>query len=85
MRLSDAGLHQRRTKALYLNHRPTPWLTEDATRDRSNRLLDPADTLKRVMCMHDAIIVMQPHALVSRLNMRPQLLNSTNGTVRGYG
>jgi hypothetical protein len=40
MRLSDAGLHQRRTKALYLNHRSTPWLTEDVTRDRSNRLLE---------------------------------------------
>jgi hypothetical protein len=39
MRLSDAGLHQRRTKALYPNHRLPPWLTEDATRDRSNRLL----------------------------------------------
>jgi hypothetical protein len=40
MRLSDAGLHQRQTKALYPNHRLPPWLTEDATRDRSNRLLD---------------------------------------------
>jgi hypothetical protein len=40
MRLSDAGLHQRQTKALYPNHRPPPWLTEDATRDGSNRMLD---------------------------------------------
>ena len=40
MRLSDAGLRQRQTKAVYLNHRFPPWLTEDATRDRSNRLLD---------------------------------------------
>jgi hypothetical protein len=40
MRLSDAGLHQRGTKALYLNHQFPPWLTEDVTRDRSNRLLD---------------------------------------------
>ena len=39
MRLSDAGLHRRRTKALYPNHRFPPWPTEDATRDRSNRLL----------------------------------------------
>jgi len=30
MRLSDAGLHQRQTKALYPNHRLPPWLTEDA-------------------------------------------------------
>jgi hypothetical protein len=47
MRLSDAGLHQRRTKALYPNHRLPPWLTEDVTRDRSNRLLDVAVTLLR--------------------------------------
>jgi hypothetical protein len=39
MRLSDAGLHQRQTKALYPNHRLPPWLNEDDTRDRSNRLL----------------------------------------------
>jgi hypothetical protein len=29
MSLSDAGLHQRQTKALDLNHRSPPWLTED--------------------------------------------------------
>jgi hypothetical protein len=40
MRLSDAGLHQRQTKALDLNHRLPPCPNEDATRDRSNRLLD---------------------------------------------
>jgi hypothetical protein len=40
MRLSDAGLHRRQTKPLYLNHRLPPWPTEDATRDRSNRLLE---------------------------------------------
>src|SRR5580692_8563898 len=39
MRLSDAGLRQRQTKTLYPNHRLPPWLTEDAPRDRSNRLL----------------------------------------------
>jgi len=39
MRLSDAGLRRRQTKLIYLNHRPPPWLTEDATRDRSNRWL----------------------------------------------
>ena len=39
MRLSDAGLHQRQTKALCPDHRLPPWLTEDARRDRSNRLL----------------------------------------------
>src|ERR1035438_3687126 len=40
MRLSDAGLRQRKTKAVYPDHRLPPWLTEDAPRDRSNRLLD---------------------------------------------
>jgi hypothetical protein len=39
MRLSDAALRRRQTKALYPNHRLPPWFTEDATRDRSNRLL----------------------------------------------
>src|SRR5882672_4391645 len=39
MRLIDAGLRRRPTKLIYLNHRPPPWLTEDVTRDRSNRLL----------------------------------------------
>jgi hypothetical protein len=29
MRLSDAGLHQRQTKALNPNHRPPPWPNED--------------------------------------------------------
>ena len=40
MRLSDAGLRCRQTKLIYPNHRSPPWLTEDAPRDRSNRLLD---------------------------------------------
>jgi hypothetical protein len=40
MRLSDAGWRCRQTKLLFPNHRSPPWLTEDATRDRSNRLLD---------------------------------------------
>jgi hypothetical protein len=44
MRLSDAGLRRCKTKQIYPNHRPPPWLTEDATRDRSNRLLDSALT-----------------------------------------
>jgi hypothetical protein len=40
MRLSDAGLRQRQTKLIYPNHRIPPFLIEDATRDRSNRLLE---------------------------------------------
>jgi hypothetical protein len=43
MRLSDAGIRRRQTKALDPNHRLPPGLTEDATRDRSiYRLLDAA-------------------------------------------
>jgi len=34
MRLRDAGLRQCQTKALYFNHRPSPWPTKDATRER---------------------------------------------------
>jgi len=40
MRLSDAGLHRRQTKAVYPNHPFPPWLTEEVPRDRSNRLLE---------------------------------------------
>src|SRR6266478_9970975 len=39
MRLSDAGLRRLKTKTVYPDHRSPPWLTEDAPRDRSNRLL----------------------------------------------
>jgi hypothetical protein len=47
MRLSDARMRLCQTKLLYLNHRLPPWLTEDATRDRSNRLLDAYVPLNR--------------------------------------
>ena len=40
MRLSDAGFSRRQAKLIYPNHQLPPWLTEDAPRDRSNRLLD---------------------------------------------
>src|ERR1700735_4052716 len=39
MRLSEAWLRCRQTKLVYPNHRLPPWLTGDATRDRSNRWL----------------------------------------------
>ena len=39
IRLSDAGLLCRRTNLIYADHRLPPWPTEDAARDRSNRLL----------------------------------------------
>jgi hypothetical protein len=70
MRLSDAVLRQRQTKTLYPNHRLPPWLTDDAARDRSNRLLEdsrlitraynggrcyhPTDKLDRRQSMRDA-------------------------------
>jgi hypothetical protein len=31
MRLSDAGLRRRKTRLIYPNHRPSPWLNEYAT------------------------------------------------------
>src|ERR1700722_10879498 len=40
MRLSDAGLRCRQMKLIYPNHRLPPWPNENATRDRSNRMLD---------------------------------------------
>src|SRR5260370_2931911 len=43
MRLSDARLRCRKSKQLYPDHRLPPSLTEDATRDRSNRLLAVAE------------------------------------------
>jgi len=47
MRLSDVGLHRRRTEALYPSHRLPPWLTEDASpRDRSNRLLGASERIR---------------------------------------
>jgi hypothetical protein len=33
-------LRRRKTKLIYPDHRLPPWFTEDATRDRSNRLLE---------------------------------------------
>jgi hypothetical protein len=42
MRLSDARLRRLKTKLIYPDHRLPPWLNEDATRGRSNRLLDGA-------------------------------------------
>src|SRR5580658_22110 len=39
MRLSDAEVRHRQTEPLNPNHRSPPWFTEDAPRDRSNRLL----------------------------------------------
>jgi hypothetical protein len=40
MRLSDAGLRQRQTKALNPNHQSPPWLSEDAAPRSLEPLLD---------------------------------------------
>jgi hypothetical protein len=40
MRFSDAGFRQRRTKALYPNHRLPRWLNENAPRDSLELILD---------------------------------------------
>jgi hypothetical protein len=51
MRLSDAGFRRLQTKLIYPDHQPPPWLTEDATRDRSNRFLDATrETLAPSQC-----------------------------------
>ena len=53
MRLSDAGLRQCQTEAIYPDHRLPPWLTEDATRDRSNRLLEADRSDYAFLCARD--------------------------------
>ena len=50
MRLSDVGLRRRQTKLLYPNHRPPPWLIEDAT----PRSLEPGVRLPRDACIEAA-------------------------------
>jgi hypothetical protein len=59
MRLSDAGLRQRQTKLIYPNHRPPPWLIEDAARDRSNRLLGDgrASSRTETQCIKRAMLI----------------------------
>ena len=54
MRLSDAGLRQRQTKLLYLNHRPPPWLTEDATPRSLEPIVRRPHTLTLVRAMTPA-------------------------------
>ena len=43
MRLGDADRRWCKAKAVYPNHRSSPWLTEDASHDRSNRWLRGID------------------------------------------
>jgi len=51
MRLSDAGLRQRPTKLIYLNHRPPPWLTEDAAPRSLEPIVRRPHTLRLVRAM----------------------------------
>jgi hypothetical protein len=54
MRLSDAGLRQRQTKLIYLNHRSLLGSPKTRPRDRSNRLLGHGTTKKIVtMAIHN--------------------------------
>jgi hypothetical protein len=48
LRLSDTGLRRLKTKPLYPNHRLPPALIEDATRVRSNRLLDGSAAMREL-------------------------------------
>jgi hypothetical protein len=50
MRLSDAGLRQRRAKALYPNHRLLLGSPKLLPRDRSNRLLGVSAILSKDAC-----------------------------------
>jgi hypothetical protein len=70
MRLSDAGLHQRPTKALYPNHRLPPSLIEDATCDRSNRLL--AFCVRRQFFTHNFAHLFRCERLLRDTMMRPE-------------
>jgi hypothetical protein len=65
MRLSDARLRCRQTKLLYPNHRPPPWLTEDDTRDRSNRLLDVASDLERDLLLVPVTVRTAPTPIIA--------------------
>jgi hypothetical protein len=64
MRLSDAGLHQPRTKALYPNHRLPPWPTEVAT----PRSLEP---IVRRRGMNRPPFAVQPAPQGSKHTSRP--------------
>src|ERR1700684_612072 len=70
MRLSDAGLRQRRTRALYPNHRLPPWPNEDAPRDRSNRLL--AFCVRRQFFAHNFAHLFRCERLLRDTVMRPE-------------
>src|ERR1700722_10321078 len=62
MRLSEAWISRRQTKPFYYpNHRLPPWLIEDATGNRSNRLLDSDKTTPAfALCKFSRIPRAQP-------------------------
>ena len=73
MRLSDAGFRRRRTKLIYPDHRPPPWLTEDAPRDRSNRLLGagPASHCQSKLAGANSGLAETAHAMVRNFRCSP--------------
>ena len=69
MRLSDAGLCHCKTKLIYLNHRPTPWLNEDA----APRSLEPIVRRHLRQLREVAIVVCDAKELDLDV-LRPQLV-----------
>jgi hypothetical protein len=47
MSFSDAGFRQRRSKALYPNHRLPPWFNENAPRDSLELILDASRNIRK--------------------------------------
>jgi hypothetical protein len=67
MRLSDAGLRRHPTKLIYPDHRPTPWLIEDAT----PRSLEPI--VRRRSELRKRENQGRPHC-TSRIRARPSII-----------
>jgi hypothetical protein len=59
MRLSEVRMRCRKTRAIYQNHRSSPWLNEDATCDRSNRWFGDGRASSRIetQCIKRATVV----------------------------
>ena len=64
MRLSDAGLHQRQTKAVYPDHLFPPWPNEDA----APRSLEPIVRLHAAVQRLD-VVQLSPTRLVTAASL----------------
>jgi hypothetical protein len=67
MRLRDAGPRQRKAKALYLNHLPTPWLNVDD----APRSLEPIVRLHTLTSTCPQQILVELFRLLPRNRSRP--------------